>query len=267
MSADSSFYEDEASGALEEGAGDGDPPEAICGSKEVGAIAHLYRAEVYRSTTWRQRLDQTTNWAVVSTGIALSVSFATATASPFPIVLVGGLCIMFLMLEARRYRFFYVWRFRARVLEIAFYVPMLRGRGATIPLDRGTALSDDYESPKYRISMARALGRRLRRNYGWIFAIQGAAYFAKIAIHPTDVPDLGTFIYRAHIGPIPGWFALLAGFAFHVGWITFAWGTWRWEQRDKTKMADFLDSRKDVFDRPGVTIETAAEAEGLGGSN
>ena len=40
---------------------DGDPPTGICGNKEVGAIAHLYRAEVYRSTVWRQRLHQTTN--------------------------------------------------------------------------------------------------------------------------------------------------------------------------------------------------------------
>ncbi|MGB2073790.1 MAG: DUF2270 domain-containing protein, partial [Henriciella sp.] len=32
------------------------------GSSEAGALAHLYRAEVYRSTTWRQRLDATTNW-------------------------------------------------------------------------------------------------------------------------------------------------------------------------------------------------------------
>ncbi|MEM0984716.1 MAG: DUF2270 domain-containing protein [Pseudomonadota bacterium] len=259
MSGDSAFLDDNPGGA------DADPFEPICGSKEVGALAHLYRAEVYRSTTWRQRLDQTTNWAVVSTGIALSVSFATATASPFPIVLVGLLCVMFLMLEARRYRFFYVWRFRARVLEIAFYVPMLRGQGANIPIDRGTALSDDYESPKYRISMARAVGRRLRRNYGWIFAIQGAAYFAKIAIHPTDVPDIGTFIYRAHIGPIPGWFAIAAGLAFHAAWIVFAWYTWRQEQKDKTKMADFLDSRKDVLTHDQVS--DARSVEGLGGAS
>lgn len=231
--------------------------QGVCGSKEAGAIAHLYRGEVYRSTIWRQRLDQTTNWAVVSTGIALSVSFATAQASPFPIVLVGLLCVMFLMLEARRYRFFYVWRFRARVLEIAFYVPMLRGEGANIPLDRGTALSDDYEQPKYRISMARAVGRRLRRNYGWIFAIQGAAYFAKIMIHPTDVVNFEQFVYRAHIGPIPGWFALLAGFAFHAAWISFAYVTWRQEQKDNTKMADFLESRKDV-------LEDRAREPGLG---
>ena len=30
-------------------------------SAEMGAIAHLYRGEVYRSTIWRTRLDNTTN--------------------------------------------------------------------------------------------------------------------------------------------------------------------------------------------------------------
>jgi uncharacterized membrane protein len=234
---------------------DGDPPEAICGAKEVGALAHLYRAEVYRSTVWRQRLDQTTNWAVISTGIGLSVAFANAQASPFPIVLVGALCIVFLTLESRRYRFFYVWRFRARVLEIAFYVPMLRGEGARIPLDRGTALSDDYEKPQYRISNIRAIGRRLRRNYGWLFAILGAAYFAKIAIHPTDVETWSQFVRRAHIGPIPGLVAISFGLLFHATWIGIAVKTWLDERYDKSKMADFLNSRKDVNAREDAQAE------------
>jgi len=186
---------------------DDDPIEPICGSAEAGALAHLYRAEVYRSTIWRQRLDMTTNWAVVSTGIALSVSFASASASALPIVLVGLLSILFLILEARRYRYFSVWKFRARLLELAVYVPILRGQGVQIPQDRGTALSDDYVRPKHRISAIRAIGRRIRRNYGWIFAIQGLAYFAKIAIHPSDARDLGELLYRAHIGYLPGWLA------------------------------------------------------------
>ena len=37
---------------------------------EIGAIAHLYRGEVYRSTVWRTRLDNTTNWAVAGLGVA-----------------------------------------------------------------------------------------------------------------------------------------------------------------------------------------------------
>ena len=66
---------------------------------EIGALAHLYRGEVYRSTAWRTRLDSTTNWAVVTTGIALSATFSSAAASPLPMVLVGLIVSVFLLFE------------------------------------------------------------------------------------------------------------------------------------------------------------------------
>lgn len=218
--------------------------EPISGSKEIGALAHLYRAEVYRSTIWRQRLDMTTNWAVVSTGIALSVSFATATASPLPIPLVGMLSIMFLFLEARRYRYFMVWKFRARLLELAVMVPVLLGKGANIPTDRGTALSDDYVRPRHRISLVRAMGQRLRRNYLWIFIIQYAAYVAKIWIHPIEAVTVGQMLERAHIGPMSGNVVLLCGTALLVFFIAFTLWTWHDERRDTTRMSDYLESEK-----------------------
>src|ERR1700732_1632713 len=84
-------------------------PLRMCSAAEVGAIAHLYRAEIYRSTVWRTRLDSTTNWAVVTTGIALSATFSSTTASPLPMVLVGLIVTVFLLFEARRYRYFNVW--------------------------------------------------------------------------------------------------------------------------------------------------------------
>lgn len=222
----------------------GDP---IAGSKEIGALAHLYRAEVYRSTIWRQRLDMTTNWAVVSTGIALSVSFASATASPLPIVLVGMLSVMFLFLEARRYRYFMVWKFRARLLEQAVMVPILRGQGAMIPQDRGTALSDDYVRPRHRISSFRALGQRLRRNYLWIFIIQYSAYLAKIWIHPIEAASISQALERAHIGAIPGWLAVILGTCLLVFFITLTGWAWAAQRADKTKTADYLDT-----DAPGI---------------
>src|SRR6202035_1915636 len=77
----------------------GAPPRA-CSAAEVGAIAHLYRAEIYRSTVWRTRLDSTTNWAVVTTGIALSATFSSAEASPLSMVLVGLIVTVFLLFEA-----------------------------------------------------------------------------------------------------------------------------------------------------------------------
>ena len=89
------------------------------GAADIGALAHLYRGELYRSTVWRTRLDATTNWAVVSTGLAFSVTFSTAIASPLPLVLVGLLVAVFLFIEARRYRFFDFWRMRAHVLELS----------------------------------------------------------------------------------------------------------------------------------------------------
>jgi uncharacterized membrane protein len=59
----------------------------------------------------------TTNWAVVTTGIALSATYSSAEASPLPMVLVGLLVSVFLLFEARRYRYFNVWRARARLLS------------------------------------------------------------------------------------------------------------------------------------------------------
>src|SRR5271166_5193587 len=154
---------------------------------EIGALAHLYRGEVYRSTVWRTRLDSSTNWAVVTTGIALSATYSNAEASPLPMVLVGLLVTVFLLFEARRYRYFNVWRARARLLETDFYAPMLSHEGARRGLDWAASLARDYRNPSYHISYARAIGRRLRRTYGWIFAIQAIAYYGKLAIHPSPL--------------------------------------------------------------------------------
>ncbi len=68
---------------------------------DITALSHLYRGELYRSTVWRTRLDYrsavwrtrldtTTNWAVLTTGIALSLTFSSESASPLPLVLAGS---------------------------------------------------------------------------------------------------------------------------------------------------------------------------------
>ena len=132
---------------------------------DIGALAHLYRGELYRSTVWRTRLDATTNWAVVATGIALSVTFSSATASPLPLALVGLLVAVFLSIEARRYRFFDFWRVRAHVLEIKFFGPILRGQGVRTDNGWNEILYQDYATPICTSALLEAIGRRLRRNY------------------------------------------------------------------------------------------------------
>lgn len=192
----------------------------------TGAFAHLYRGEVYRSTIWRTRLDNTTNWAVVTLGIALSITFSRRDASPLPLLLAGVLCIVFLIFEARRYRYFNVWRARARWMEKNFYAPMLGGEDVKPSADWRKVLARDYREPRHHITFARAIGRRLRRNYIWILGIQTLAYYGKIAIDPAPITSLSELMQRASLGPIPGELILLGGSIFTAGWITFAIATY-----------------------------------------
>ncbi len=200
-------------------------------SAELGALAHLYRGEVYRSTIWRTRLDNTTNWAVVTLGIALSISYSDVNASPLPLLLVGLLIILFVLMEARRYRYFNVWRARARWLETHLYAPMLRRESYQLEPQWKDRLALDYCEPKHHISYARAIGRRLRRNYFWILGIQAMAYFGKLIVHPTPLTSFAELWERAAIGPIPGQLVLMTGLLFNAFWIIFTFYMRRLDQQ------------------------------------
>ncbi|MCT4370026.1 DUF2270 domain-containing protein [Yangia mangrovi] len=170
---------------------------------EIGALAHLYRGEVYRCSVWRTRLDTTTNWAVVTLGVALSIAYAAPDASPLPLVLVGISNLFFLTLEARRYRYCDLWRRRFRSMEVNFYGPILCG--STGP-DASWAkdLRDDYTRPEFGISYLHAMGRRIRRSYFWIMIIQLLAFLGKITVHPSPVGSFEQAMQRASVGVIPG---------------------------------------------------------------
>jgi uncharacterized membrane protein len=199
----------------------------------MGALAHLYRGEVYRSTIWRGRLDHTTNWAVVTTGLALSLTYAEPNASPLPLILVGLLVVVFLIFEARRYRYFNVWRARCRLMETDFYGPMLRGEPYGRDRKWNELLAQDYIRPHFHISQMRAIGRRLRKNYAYILTVQAVAYYGKLAIHPTAVTGWTEFVDRAAIGPVPGLVVVLAGLVFHGTWIAIAMITLRIEKQHR----------------------------------
>ncbi len=192
---------------------DGLPP-PLTGA-EVTALAHLYRAEAYRGTVWRTRLDTTTNWAVVTLGVALSLTFAAPEASPLPLILIGVLIFVFLLLEARRYRYYSLWRARSRVMERGLFVPILRDGDATGQGDWRRALAQDYDDPDYHIDLLTAVGRRLRSNYLWIIGVQHLAYFSKLVVHPASARYPEELVERAAVGPIPG-LAVMLLVAFYV---------------------------------------------------
>ena len=202
---------------------------------EIGAIAHLYRGEVYRSTAWRTRLDNTTNWAIVTTGLALSITFSNNESSPLPMILVGLLITAFLFFEARRYRYFNVWRARARLIETEFYVPLLRRQGHQHDPAWAELLANDYCKPEYHISFIRAVGRRLRQNYIWVISVQAVAYYGKLLIHPTPLENYQQLFERATVGPIHGEWIILCGIIFHTLWLVVAYVTWRQDMLDRKR--------------------------------
>ncbi len=211
----------------------------VLNAAEIGAIAHLYRGEVYRSTIWRTRLDTTTNWAVVTLGIALSIAFSSPGASPIPLVLVGVLIVFFLMLEARRYRYFNVWRARCRWMETHFYAPMLHDGDLHMEDGWQQTLAEDYWKPRYHVSMMTALGRRIRRSYFWILLIQTMAWVGKLAVHPVPAQTFSDFVERAAIGPVPGEAVMAVGALYCLSWGCFSLWSYRADSRKaRTRTTD-----------------------------
>lgn len=182
-------------------------------SEFTTAMVHFFRAEVQRANVWRQRLDTTTNWAVVTTGAAISFSFS-GSGHQVVILLNLFLVTMFLMIEARRYRYYELWSYRVRLMETDFFAAML------VPpfhpsADWAETLSESLLHPHFPITNLEAVGRRLRRNYLFIYTVIGLTWLAKLWLTPTTTTSLNEIFQRAAIGSLHGaW--VLAAFAFFM---------------------------------------------------
>src|SRR5437764_15231431 len=89
------------------------------------ALVHFYRGEIQRSNTWRNRLDTTTNWAVITAGATLSFVFSSPNNPHFVIPINSILVAIFLLMEARRYRYYEIWSSRVRILETGCFANLL----------------------------------------------------------------------------------------------------------------------------------------------
>ncbi|MGQ9597921.1 MAG: DUF2270 domain-containing protein [Anaerolineae bacterium] len=184
-------------------------------SEFTTAMVHFFRAEVQRANVWRQRLDTTTNWAVITTGAAISFSFSRALAEDHKVIILNVLLVtLFLYIEARRDRYYELWSYRVRLMETDFFAAMLVPPFHPAP-DWAESLAENLLHPQLPISMWEALGRRLRRNYLWIYAILGLAWLAKVWLHPSTATSWSEFIARANIGLLPGEVVFIAGVVFN----------------------------------------------------
>ena len=193
-------------------------------SEFVTAMVHFFRAEIQRANVWRQRLDTTTNWAVVATGATLSIAFSQPNVHHSIIILNTLLVLWFLFIEARRYRYYELWSYRVRLMETDFYAAMLVPPFHPSP-EWAESLAENLLTPSFPISMWEAFGRRLRRNYFWIFLILFASWAAKIWLFPAPATTIEEFIARSAIGPISGQVMIGLGVVFYTFLVVLALAT------------------------------------------
>lgn len=218
------------------------------------ALVHLYRGEISRANTWRTRLDGTTNWAVLTTGATLSFAFSSPGNTHVMILLNSLLISFFLYIEARRYRYYDLWRARIRLMETEFFADLLTTEQAAAPHAAWREmLSAELLQPHFTISMWEAVGRRLRRNYSWIFAVLVLSWMVKIAIHPVPTANWATIVSRATIGPIPGLVVLATGVIFNS--LLIALGVLTATQLRRSSADSEVSSRADTLRSMGGGTE------------
>lgn len=183
-------------------------------SEYIAAMVHFYRGEVSRSNVWRQRLDNTTNWAVVTTAAIMTFTFSDAERTHLLLLLSSFVTLGFLWMEARRFRYFSVYRARVRMLEENFILPIVTRNLVSPKPDWREFIAMDLDVPKFKNTVLESLALRVRYNYFWLFMAQASAWVLKTWMHPVEAKGIGEWYSRMAVGPLPGWLVFSIGVVF-----------------------------------------------------
>jgi uncharacterized membrane protein len=220
--------------------GESDVGERVAGDRaEVAELsAQLLRATTDRVTTWRTRLDQTTNWAVVVLAAILTWAFSSPD-NPHYVLLIGVLAVSaFLGVEAHRFRQYDAWRGRLRILEENLFAEVY-DPGGREDADWRADLAAEFRSPELKLSTVDALGHRLRRVYLWLLGVLLLAWVVRAT---TFAPD-ARGVEAAAIGPIRGEVVAAGVGAYALALVALA----AWSLRGATKRE--FDESDDELER------------------
>lgn len=182
----------------------------------ISAVVHFYRGELHRATLWRIRLDTSTNWAIISVMGLVTFSLGAST-HPHVAILAGmALVTTFLWIEARRFRFFDVWRSRTRMLEENFMGPILRRDMFSPVAEWGTMVADDLLRPQFKMTFVQAFRARLMRNFIPLYVLLLVSWILKLTM-VTDPEKPSSVLRRLEEGGVPPWMS--------VGFVALLYGT------------------------------------------
>jgi uncharacterized membrane protein len=199
------------------------PAGPLSSGEFVNTMSHFHRAEIARMAGWRDRLDRTTNWALTVSAAMLSVSLSTPTSHHGVVLFAMLLTLLLLWIEARRYRFFDVYRARVRQFE-RYYFAQIFSPQPDYASNWLLILGETLRAPKFLISQRAAFARRLRRNYIYVFLLLLLAWIVKISTPKLQDNGLkGDFVHsvleavrNASLGPLPGVVVVAIVAAFYL---------------------------------------------------
>jgi uncharacterized membrane protein len=189
----------------------------------ISVMVHFYRGEIGRSTAWRERLDATTNWAVLTTAGMLSFSLADKHGEHIILLLSNLIILCYLLIESRRFRYFEVYRARVRMLEENFLIPVVTRQLESSMKQWRELVARDLDLPKYKTTLLEAIGFRLRQNYFYIFLIVLGGWLVKLIFHPRIAHSGGELWRRVSGGWVPSWVVISCGLLFYAGLVAVMW--------------------------------------------
>ena len=212
----------------------------------VAATVHIYRGLMDSASTWRTRIDNPTNWAIITTGTSVSFVLSDESRSHAVLLLVMLLTATFMTIESRRTRYYHLWSSWLRLLETEYFSPILKDNSVSINDTWQAMIVRDLGFPHFKTTFLQMLGRRLRDVYLAIYTFLIMSWFVKLLFHRPPAQDLcvanasrlpgiedavdryfkysevcasDSLLRHAAIGPIPGWVVMTTVVVVYIGLI------------------------------------------------
>jgi uncharacterized membrane protein len=145
-------------------------------------LVHYYRAMATRADIWRTRMDATTNWAIGSSAAIISFVLGDRDAPASALLIAAILTFVFLLLEARRLTFYHLWQRRVLLIERLLVRPAVAGAtslGPEAEAAQQELLDEHLGRTVPRMPLRKAVARRFRRVYLFLFVVQASAFALK----------------------------------------------------------------------------------------
>lgn len=172
------------------------------------SMVHLYRGEMNRMTVWRERLDITSNWAILLSLGLTTFTLGSVEVPHYTLLLGLALIAISILIEGRRYRHLHHSKWRLYLMEYGYFAEVLDPSSEDPMSDWRRILARDLRHTVWGISWLTAIRVRLRRNYLLLLYFVTAVWFAKLFIHPDSPQTLVEFVERFRVGHnfLPPWF-------------------------------------------------------------